>query len=136
MDKLKRQDALIGSREAFLRESRKTLAVELHLTALNAKTEPEGELIAEFTRQFADEPHEAIQWAFRAWRDKSPFFPALCEISELIKTWHWARYQETVAAKARKEHRDIEAARNRGELVNFTDLAKKLQDVANKKKMP
>ena len=40
------QAALAAASKTFLRESQQMLAVELHLTALNAKTEPESELVA------------------------------------------------------------------------------------------
>jgi hypothetical protein len=71
-----------------LTASQQKLAVEVNLTAINSKFEPEKELGAEFLRVFGDEPTEAIEWAFREWRLKSQFFPAVSDIAGLISRWH------------------------------------------------
>jgi hypothetical protein len=71
-----------------LTASQQKLAVEINLTALNSKAEPERELVAEFTRVFDHEPPEAIESAFREWRLQSSFFPAIADIAELISRWH------------------------------------------------
>ncbi len=64
------------------------MAVEINLTALNSKSEPERELVAEFARVFDQESPEAIEWAFREWRLQSTFFPSISAIAELISRWH------------------------------------------------
>lgn len=130
-----RQSGLIGASKTFLRESQQMLAVELHLTSLNAKTEPEPELVAEFSRVLSEEPHESIQWAFREWRSGSQYFPAVNQICVLIARWHSARYQETELLREKRERRELDAARSRGELVDFADLKRQLRDVANQKKI-
>lgn len=112
------------------------LAVELHLTALNSKAEPDESLTKEFSRMLASEPHEAIQWAFREWRDHSPYFPAVSEIKTLVTRWHQARYHETEERRRKRERKELDAARGRGELLEFADLKKQLADVAAQKTMP
>jgi len=81
-------NVLSGAEETFLTESQKQLAVQMHLTALNAKLEPESELAQEFARVFGAEPAEAIEWVFQEWRLQSPFFPAIADIVRLISRWH------------------------------------------------
>jgi hypothetical protein len=71
-----------------LTASQQKLAVEINITALNSKSEPERELVAEFTRVFDHESPEAIEWAFREWRLQSPFFPSVADIVELVSRWH------------------------------------------------
>jgi hypothetical protein len=81
-------NALSVQSKTSLTASQQKLAVEINLTALNSKAEPERELVAEFTRVFDHEPPEAIEWAFREWRLQSSFFPAIADIAELISRWH------------------------------------------------
>ena len=81
-------NALSAADETFLTESQKQLAVQMHLTALNAKVDPESELAQEFARVFGTEPPDAIEWAFQEWRLHSPFFPTIADITKLISQWH------------------------------------------------
>lgn len=134
---LQRQPSdLTAASKTFLKESQQMLAVELHLTSLNAKTEPEPELVSEFSRVLSEEPHEAIQWAFREWRNRSGFFPALHEIRGLIARWHQDRWLETERLRQTRERRELDKARGRGELIDFADLKQQLAEVVSQKKMP
>ncbi len=75
----------------------------------------------------ADFPAEAVESAFRAWRDVSPFFPAISDIRELAALWVRRRNEEIEAERRELERRTIHVARERGELVNFTDIVKELE---------
>jgi len=106
-DKLvRRQQGLSAPSKTSLTVSQQKLAVEINLTAQNSKAEPQPELVAEFSRVFQDETPEMLEWAFRAHRDRSPFFPAICEIRHLIRL---------KAAMKREEEREEEARRQRAE---------------------
>ncbi len=87
-DKLRlRQTALTVSSGISLTASQRMLGHQINLTALNAKSDPAPELIAEFDRKFSRESPEALAWAFDAWRERSPFFPAVSEIRGLLRDW-------------------------------------------------
>src|SRR5689334_17679298 len=81
----RRQNGLSVASGTSLTASSQMLGVQMHLTALNAKSEPEAELVSEFDRIFSRESPDAIQWAFQTWREKSPFFPAVSEMIALVK---------------------------------------------------
>src|SRR6266704_5927118 len=102
----RRSNDLSTTSEPFLTASQGTLGIQVHLTALNAKMtlDEEGLLTAEFDRAFSCESPEAIQWAFQAWRDRSPFFPAISEMRALLGDWH-RKQREEVEAKAKREER-------------------------------
>jgi hypothetical protein len=67
----------------------------------------------ELVRVLSGQPVEAIEWAFRTWRDGSPFVPAICEINELIQSWHRQKRQLEEEDKARLEKLATSAARER-----------------------
>jgi len=96
--------------------------VQIHLTAMNAKSEPASELVAEFARVFKREPVEAIEYAFRAWRDESPFFPSVYDIREKVRAWHRAKADEERAHREHEERKQNEAARQKGNLYGFADV--------------
>lgn len=108
----------------------------MHLSALNSKSEPESELVSEFSRKFSNEPPEAIQAAFRAWRDISPFFPTIADIAELLFTWHRLKAEEYQAQQQAAEKQKITEAREKGELVEFTDILKQLDKTVGKMPEP
>src|ERR1700740_241814 len=119
----RRNHDLTRPSEISLTASQQTLAVELNLTALNAKTLPASELTAEFDRVFSAEPRAAIEWAFRQWRNQSEFFPTVKNIRELIATWHRARADEKRAREEREEREQAKAAREKGQLIDFATIA-------------
>lgn len=103
----------------------------MHLTALNAKSEPESELVAEFDRVFSRESPEAIQWAFQVWREQSPFFPAVSEIRKLVIDWHRGQ-REQAALRAQLDERFLlQEGRKRGEVLAFDEIVKQLKQVAD-----
>jgi hypothetical protein len=102
----------------------------MHLTALNAKSEPEAELTREFMRVLTKEPPAAVQWAFQAWRDVSPYFPAVSDIRKLLKDWHRG-VRERIALEARLEERFLlEERRAQGQIPDFAEIVEKLREVS------
>lgn len=106
------------------------LGVQMHLTALNAKSEPESELVAEFDRRFGKESPEAIEWAFQAWREKSPFFPAASDIAALVREFRRGQ-REQMQLKAQMDEKFLlEERRRQGQVPDFRDVVKQLREVA------
>ena len=108
---------------------KKTLAVQMALTALNAKSDLDDELSAEFYRVFSHEPPQAIQWAFQAWREKSPFFPAVSDIRKLLAEWHRGARERLELESRMEEKFLLEERRNQGQLVDFQEAARQLRKV-------
>lgn len=113
--------------------SQQTLAVQMHLTSLNAKSEPESELVAEFDRSFSSEPTEALEWAFKAWRDKSQFFPAISDIRQLLKDWHRGEREQQAIRDSLRDRMATEEARAAGMVPDLKDVVEQLREIA---KMP
>jgi hypothetical protein len=111
-----------------LKPSEATLAKELDLTAENAKTELSPGLQKEFLRVFSKYPPEAIESAFRGWRDVSPFIPTVSDIRELLAVWKLA-HDACVRAE---ERRNEVLARARGELIDFADIKEMLVRLSEK----
>lgn len=105
--------------------------MQVHLTALNSKSESDAGLAQEFLRSFWAERPEAIEWAFRTWRGSSPFFPAISEIRALVERWHRERHEAAEAERRRAEKDALEQARKEGKLVEFTEVVKHLQQIAH-----
>lgn len=124
---------LTASTKPSLEVSALTLAGELKLTAMNAKTDLDEQLVREFSRSLLDFDPECIREAFRAWRDESPFFPAVSDIRQLCRVWLRRKAEKELDAAIKQEKAKVEAARVRGDLIDFADIVKKLKDVA---KMP
>ena len=116
----------------FLTGSQQTLAVQMHVTALNAKSEPEPELVAEFDRRFSKEPPGALLWAFEAWRDASPFFPAVSDIRKLLRDWHRAARERQELDARLDEKFLLEERRKQGQVPDFAEVVKQLQEVCGK----
>lgn len=93
------------------------LAVELNLSALNSKTLPESELVTEFSREFAKEKPEVLQWAFRTHRRQSKFFPAISEIAELVDRRRGELWEDGETARHVQEAEDRENARRANQEV-------------------
>src|ERR1017187_3584546 len=91
-----------------------TLLSEIHVTRMNAKAEPDDLLEAEFLRCFCTEPDEAVQWAFREWRENSPFFPSISDVIELIDFWHAARRRDREQVETEERRQEMELARLSG----------------------
>jgi hypothetical protein len=102
--------------------------MQMILTAANAKATVDPMLVAEFDCVFSAEPADAIEWAFRTWRNKSAYFPAISEIRELLNDWHRGKREQAELKARQDEKRRLEEARKRGELVDFTDILKKFRE--------
>lgn len=101
---------------------------------MNAKMtlDEEGLLTAEFDRRFCQETPEAIEWAFEAWREKSPFFPAVSDIIGLLKDFKRGQ-REQEELKARLDEKFLlEERRKQGQVPDFVDVLKQLKAVAEK----
>jgi hypothetical protein len=98
---------------------------QLDATAQNAKTELNSALSEEWMRKFKKQPPEAIEWAFRAWRDSSPFMPAISEIGELLGTWHQMA-REAKEAEERKQDRE------HGEPVTWPEVLERFAEISGK----
>jgi hypothetical protein len=106
------------------------LGLQMHLTALNAKSEPEEELVAEFDRRFGKESPEALEWAFVAWRDRSPFFPTVSDIRQLLREYRKAE-MERIALEAQLEEKFLlEQRRRQGKVPDFGEVIKQLKAIA------
>jgi len=105
------------------------LALQINLTAQNAKTAPTPELMAEFKRVFRNESQEATEWAWDMWRRQSDFFPPIAAIVRLYAEWHRARREAAEAEKRRAEREAIEQARREGKLVDFVDVVKQMNEI-------
>lgn len=111
MDLVKRSSELNAVSKPSLMPQEIMLGKEMELTRQNSKVEVETGLAAEFYRVFAEEKPEAIQWAFRKWRDQSAFFPAISEIKSLLAEW-WLLYEYVPESKKRKM--ELAERENRG----------------------
>jgi hypothetical protein len=100
------------------------LAKELHLTRLNAKAEPDSALDSEFFRAFVGEPPEAVEWAFREWRNISPFWPAISDIRERIVRWKRDRQDEAEAKQRAVDAQESERARREGKLISWEQVVR------------
>jgi hypothetical protein len=133
-DKLQpRSNALSTTSARSLTASQGTLAIQIHLTALNAKVtlDDEGVLAAEFDAVFSKESPVAIQWAFRVWRDKSPYFPAISEIRALIAEWRRGERERQELESRMEEKFLLEERRKQGQVPDFTEVVKQLKAVCD-----
>jgi hypothetical protein len=102
----------------------------MHLCALNSKSEPESELVAEFSRVFSATAPEVLQWAFREHRERSAYFPTISELRGLACEYRVKERQKREVEEVEAERRRIAEAREHGELVDFTDIKKELLSIA------
>lgn len=131
--KLARQSReLTGIGNHSLQPQEVTLLKELDLTATNAKTALTPELSKEWLRVLSSHPAEAIEAAFRRWREVSPFFPTIAEILGLVGAWHSERREEREAEERKQEKLRTEQARANGELVDVADIQDLWRRVAAK----
>ncbi len=129
------RNALELSNKTSLTASQQTLAVELNLTALNAKVAPEGELVQEFSREFAEENPEILQWAFREHRRRSQFFPTIAEIYGLVTRIRQELWEAAEAERRRCERTELEQARVAGKLLDIAEIRQKCAEIAAAKQM-
>ena len=127
---------LTRTSERSLTPSQQTLAVEMHLTALNAKIRLDSELVKEFRYVFDSETPDAIRWAWREWRNRSPYFPALAEIRRLHADWHRRQREAAREAEQAAEREQMEEARKSGQLADIAELKVKLAQIATAKGVP
>jgi hypothetical protein len=124
---LVRQNAIVKPNAIPLPPSRKILAIELVLTAQNAKVLLSEELQSEFVREFEDESPELLERVFRAWRRRSKFMPAISEIYDLLEEEAHTRYQERQMERSKEDREDTAAAR---ESWQDPEKAKRLEQQA------
>jgi hypothetical protein len=127
---VRRSTELTGIGNHSLRPQEAMLLKELDLTATNAKTALTPELNKEWLRVLSSHPAEAIEAAFRKWREVSPFFPTISEVLDLVEAWHCARREDREAREREQERLQTEQARARGELIDFTDIKDLCRKVA------
>ena len=125
-----RHNALSVVNKISLTDSQQTLAVEMHLTSLNAKSEPEREIVAEFDRVFSGSPPEGLQWAFRRWREQSPYFPAVSEIRKLLADWRRGRREQQELRDSLRDKLRLEEAREAGLLPDPSEVLKRINEIA------
>ncbi len=131
-----RQGGLAVSNGIFLTASQRTLGHQINLTALNAKTDPEPELIAEFDRKFSNESPEALIWIFRTWRDQSRFFPAISDIRKLLADWKRGERERLELESRLEEKFLLEERRKQGQVPDFQEVVKQLRDVVERMPPP
>jgi hypothetical protein len=103
------------------------LGYQMKLTAENAKTKPDEDLLVEFKRLFGNESPDATKWAWEAWRGKSLYWPAISEILTLYKDFHRGQREQAELIARQEEKRRLEEGRKRGEVVEFPTLVKELK---------
>jgi hypothetical protein len=101
------------------------LAVQLVLTAQNAKVLLSEELQSEFVREFENESPELLERAFQAWRRRSKFMPTISEIYDLLEEEAEARFREREAERALEQKADAARA-----LKEWEDPAQKAEHAA------
>lgn len=102
----------------------------MHLTTLNSKSEPEPELAAEFGRVFAKESPTALEWSFRVWRDRSPFFPAVSDILALVKEWRRGEQERKELHDKLDQKFLLEEGRRQGQVPELAEVFQNLRAVA------
>jgi hypothetical protein len=110
--------------------------MQVNLTSQNTKLEVERELLTELDRVFGAEPPDAIEWAFRTWREESAFFPTVADIRRLVIRFHRLRREHAELLAQQQEREQLEEGRKRGEVVGLGDILPKLREVAEKMVMP
>lgn len=118
---------LAATGKSSLTSQERSLLSELDLTATNSKTVLEPRIGAEFVRVLGNFPAPAIEAAFRGWRDVSPYFPAVSDIRALCLLWIKRTAEAEEYGCQVNERKQTDAARERGELVNFADIVKQLK---------
>lgn len=130
---IKQSQGIVKTSTPSLQPQEITLLREMRLTAANAKIVLHQDLNEEFLRALCKYPSEAVESAFRAWRDVSPFFPAISDIRALCEVWCRRKRETDEAQRRAAERQESNVARERGELVDFADIVERLKDVC---KMP
>lgn len=124
-----RSSAITPTSTASLKPQEITLLREMRLTAANAKIALSTELNEEFLRVLSDYPAEAVEAAFRGWRDVSQYFPPICDIRELANLWVRRKAEEREYAEQSQRREELEAARERGELIEWPHVLEKFADI-------
>jgi hypothetical protein len=124
----KQSNEAIDSKQAWLTPLDAAIVKELLLCGQNSKTEIPPELQGEFLRVFEGTEPPCIVWAFRQWRLISAYMPAIANIAELVERRYRIEHEEAEQKKTLKERAKVGAARARGELADFTDILKQLND--------
>jgi hypothetical protein len=131
----RRNDLSVASGTS-LTASSQTLAVQMHLTALNAKSEPPEELAAEFARRFSAESSACLEWAFNTHRDKSNFFPTIAEMLALVKEWKRGKREQEELRQRLQDKLSLEEARTAGLLASPEDMSEMVDRLNKIAQMP
>jgi hypothetical protein len=132
-DKLvRRSSEMATTLAASLKPQEITLLREMRVTAANAKVTLVADLNEEFLRVLSEFPAEAVEVAFRGWRDVSPYFPAISDIRELCLLWVRRQAEAREEADRKRRREEIEAARGRGELIEWPDVVKQFADICTR----
>jgi hypothetical protein len=110
--------------------------MQMVLTAANSKATVDSLLAAEFDRVFSDEPAQAIEWAFRKWREQCNFFPTIYDIRVQIERWQRNQREKADTDSARREREAIEQARKEGKLLEFGYIVKQMREILNSQPEP
>jgi len=121
----------VATGKSLIKPSELTLVNELDLTATNCKTILEPRLSAEFLRALSEFSAEAVESAFRGWRDVSPYFPAISDIRELCVVWCREKNAQEEAVRRAEEKKAMDEGRACGELIDFADIQRQLARVAD-----
>lgn len=104
----------------------------MDLTAENAKVEVTKSLNIEFLRELANFPEETIRWAFREWRRKSKFWPAVSDIVEIIDFRRRLDRENAEFEKQERERAEIRAARKKGTLLELPEIMRRFVEIIDK----
>ena len=76
-----------------------------------------------------------IQWALRAHRDSSQFFPSIAEIRVLVNRRRSELREAAEAEQERVLRAELAQARANGKLLDFADVKQKIMEIAAAKQM-
>lgn len=91
-------------------------------------------LESEFMRRFHGEDPDQLRAAFEEHRDRSPFFPAVSEIVEIMRVRKARLRESTEVERRRQEREELQKARADGKLVDFADVRERITEIV--KRMP
>lgn len=128
----RQQQGLSVANKQSLTDSQRTLAVEIHLSTLDSKSEPPSELVAEFARNFEEEQPTTIQWAFREHRLESKFFPSISEIRVLVERRRRELWEASEEERKCQERADREQARAAGKLVDVAEVREAIRETVKR----
>lgn len=94
----------------------------------------EGLLSSEFDAVFSREAPEAIEWAFRVWRDRSPFFPPISEIRKLVLEFKRGQRERMELEAKLSEQFLLEEGRRQGQVPDYGEVVNQLRAIVENAK--